>query len=274
MTTANTERTDYYQRVARYYDVDAANFEERYWANPVLQRIRQSFREVVKTHPFEQVLEIGCGTGIDLAHFGSIFPERRFYGIDVSPAMVAHAATKINDLKLDNVMVKVGTPEQLAALFPAVRFDLIYVFFGALNTVEDLQQLEPVLKKCLQPQGTMVLTFVNKWYLADIVINLAKGRFRRAFRRSYATWDGYSDTKKLESRCLSPLGVKRALGREFDLTLTRGYSIFYPAWYRSGLVRRLGARLCEAFWNLDGVLNHTPAWSLGEYALYTFKTRN
>ena len=38
----------YYEEVGNYYDKDAVDFEQRYWKNPVLQRIRQSFREEVK----------------------------------------------------------------------------------------------------------------------------------------------------------------------------------------------------------------------------------
>src|SRR4051812_32180069 len=108
----------YYGKVADYYDREACSYEERYWKNVVAQRLRQSFREEVKTHPFSDVLEIGCGTGLDTAHFGSIYPERRIYGIDVAPAMVASAARKVADLGLTNVKVTVGTPETLRTLFP------------------------------------------------------------------------------------------------------------------------------------------------------------
>ena len=97
---------EYHQRIADYFDHEACNYEERYWKNPVAQRIRQSFREEVKAHDFACVLEIGCGTGLDLAHFGAIYPEREIYGLDVSPAMVAQAAKKIQDLGLTNVRVE------------------------------------------------------------------------------------------------------------------------------------------------------------------------
>ena len=44
----------YYEEVGNYYDKDAVDFEQRYWKNPVLQRIRQSFREEVKQIPSEE----------------------------------------------------------------------------------------------------------------------------------------------------------------------------------------------------------------------------
>lgn len=266
--------SEYYQKVAEYYDRDAGDFEERYWRNPVLQRIRQSFREEVKAHSFASVLEIGCGTGLDVSHFGSIYPERKVYGIDISPAMVAHASRKARDLDLGNVSIRVGTPENLQELFPEVQFDHIYVFFGALNTVADLRQVSRVLKSRMKPDGTMVLTFVNKWYLADMLVHLLKFRFDQAFRRFRDIWGGYSDLKRLESRCLSPEDISRAFGDDFQITLRKGYSILYPAWYRANWTSRFGTKISNALWDADRVLNHTPAWCLGEYALYTFRARN
>lgn len=264
----------YYQKAADYYDHEACSYEERYWKNPIAQRIRQSFREAVKAQSFNTVLEIGCGTGLDLAHFASIYPEKQVYGIDIAPAMVAKAAAKIQQLQLNNVRVAQGTPEDLATLFPGVNFDHIFVFFGALNTVPDLQQAARRLKERLKPGGTMVLTFVNKWYLADTIIHLVRFRLRRAFQRSKPVWGGYSDRYFLSSRCYSPRDVRAAFGGEFQIVDRRGYSIVYPAWYRTHWLDRFGRRICELLWDCDRWLNHTPAWSLGEYTLYCFKARS
>jgi ubiquinone/menaquinone biosynthesis C-methylase UbiE len=270
---ANMDGSKYYQSVADYYNHEACSYEDRYWSNFIAQRIRQSFREEVKTHPFVDVLEIGCGTGLDVAHFGSIYPERRVYGIDIAPAMVASASRKVQDQALENVSVKVGTPEDLRTVFPDVKFDHIYVFFGALNTVPDLHRVAGVLKERMKQNGTMVLTFVNKWYLADMLICLLKLRFKRAFRRVREIWGGYSEVYHLESRCYSPREIRKAFGDNFQITRHRGYSILYPAWYRLRLVSILGRRVSDLLWNADRLLNHTPAWCLGEYALYCFRVK-
>jgi ubiquinone/menaquinone biosynthesis C-methylase UbiE len=264
----------FYQNVAGYYDRDACHYEDRYWSNLVAQRIRQSFREEVKRHAFGNVLEIGCGTGLDVSHFGSIFPESNVYGIDIAPAMLAAASSKVQDLGLKNVTLKVGTPENLETLFPEIQFDLIYVFFGALNTVPDLREVVRVLRKKMNPGGAMVITFVNKWYLAEVLIALAKFRFRRAFRRFGEIWGGYSEAHHLESRCFSPLEIKKAFRDHFQITRKRGYSITFPAWYRMNWIQRLGKRMSDLLWDADRMLNHTPAWCLGEYALYSFRVKD
>jgi SAM-dependent methyltransferase len=225
-------------------------------------------------HSFSNVLEIGCGTGLDTSHFASIYPEKNVYGIDIAPAMVASASKKVQDLGLENVRVMVGTPENLQTLFPDVQFDHIYVFFGALNTVPDLNRVSRILRSRMKSEATMVLTFVNKWYLADMLIDLLKFRFRRAFRRSREIWGGYSEANPIESRCFSPRNIKKAFGDDFVITRTKGYSILYPAWYRVHLISRLGRRLSDILWNADRVLSRTPAWCLGEYALYSLRAKD
>jgi hypothetical protein len=148
------------------------------------------------------------------------------------------------------------------------------VFFGALNTVADLRQAARVLKSRLKPDGTMVLTFVNKWYLTDTMIHLLRFRFHRAFKRFKNAWGGYSDQHFLASRCYSPPEIRKAFGDEFRITHRKGYSILYPAWYRTHLIYRLGRKVSNILWDTDQILNHTPAWCLGEYALYSFRARN
>jgi len=263
--------SEYYASVGAYFDEDAAQFDERYWANPVLQRIRQVFREETKRYRFSRALEIGCGTGIDLVHFARLYPERTFVGVDVSPGMVGLCRARLQQSGLGNVGVEVASADDVTRL-TGPAFDLCYVFFGALNTVESLHRAADSLYSVVEPGGHLVLTFVNRWYLAEIAIGLARGRWRRAFARLADTWGGYGPTRRLESRCVSPRQVRSAFGGQGELIATRGFCITYPAWYRLDLLRRLG-RVGPWLWELDRLLDATPAWSLGEYALYTFRKR-
>jgi SAM-dependent methyltransferase len=263
---------EYYADVASYFDEAAAEYEARYWANPILQRIRQTFREEVKRYPFRVALEVGCGPGIDLAHFGTIFPERSFLGVDVSPRMVELARQRIVSMALRNVRVETGSAEGASELLGPEAFDLGYVFFGALNTVESLDRVADRLYAALAPGGHLVLSFVNRWYVAEIALGLLRGRFRQAFSRLGGTWAGYGDDRRLASRCVSPREVHRAFGPAGDLIHRRGLSLTYPAWYRARMLRSLG-RLGPRLWEMDRWLSRTPAWSLGEYTLYVYRKR-
>lgn len=262
--------SDYYRQVGTYFDSDAAEFDARYWANPILQRLRQAFREEVKRRPFQSALEVGCGTGLDLKHFAKIYPERRFVGVDVSAAMVELARRRIAEAGVGNVAIEVASADDVPSLFGHDAFDLGYVFFGALNTVEDLDRTAERLYQALVPGGRLVLTFVNQWYLAEILVGLMKGRGRGAFSRLAERWDGYSPHRNLPSSCVGPARVRRAFARGGTLLGRRGFSITYPAWYRAHWLRRLG-RLGPLLWKFDDALNRTPAWSLGEYSLYVFR---
>lgn len=262
-------KNEYYQEVKTYYDQDAGDFDTRYWANPVLQKIRQSFREEVKMHSFENVLEIGYGTGLDLAHFGVTHPESVFYGIDISGEMRRITNVRVKEKNLTNVFAEEGSVEDIERLFPAKKFDLIYVFFGALNTVEDLEKAAGILKALLTSDGVMVLSFVNRYYIMGMALETLKLRFSHAFARLRRDWGGYSPVKHLPSHCYTPKEILHCF-RGMELMRRRGFSILQPAWYYQGLNQRLG-KLSKWLWKADILINKTFCWKFGEYTLFIFK---
>ena len=266
-----TQKTNpkYYQQIESYYDSDAEDFDIRYWKNHVLQRIRQDFREEVKRHQFNNMLEIGYGTGLDMVHFAKTHPDVKVAGIDISGEMRNIAHIRAQKENLANVRAEKGSVEDLDNLFPGEQFNMVYVFFGALNTVEDLKKAAEILHQMVSPNGIMVLSFVNKYYLAGMMIELLKLRFRPAFSRLKTVWGGYSPTEFLPSRCYSPNEIKK-LFPQFDLLKRKGYSILHPAWYYHG-INRLLRKFSPFIWKADMLLNKTFAWRYGEYALYVFK---
>lgn len=266
------EPSAYYQEVASYYDDDARDFEQRYEVNPVLQRIRADFRRITEQHTFTHALEIGCGPGFDVAHFAATYPDRHISAIDVSPEMIRLAQKKSLDAGLHNTSFAVGSVEHLSEVFPESRFDLVFVYFGGLNTVEDLPAAAAYIADRCAPGATLVLTFVNRFYITEIPLWLAKRRFDKAFERILNRWNGYSDHRKIPSQPYSSGDIKRAFAPVADITYRRGYSLFYPAWYRSHLLRGMGS-WSERLWKADTLLSHTPLWNMGEYSLYTMKVK-
>jgi ubiquinone/menaquinone biosynthesis C-methylase UbiE len=262
---------NYYREVGAYYDQDAAMFDERYWRNPVLQEIRASFRAEVKKHHFTQVLEIGIGTGLDITHFAQVFPDATFHGIDVSEEMCRISSERAKALGLNNVQVRVGSAEDVDDLFQGAKYDMVYVFFGALNTVEDLPHVARIIQRNLSPEAVLVLSFVNKWYLTGMLIELLKGRFKEAFARLRPVWGGYSPDRHLPSRCFTPGDVRRAF-REYTFVSYRAYSILHPAWYYHRL-NRMSPKILRILTAIDQRLNHTPLKRFGEYTLFTFRKK-
>jgi SAM-dependent methyltransferase len=261
---------NYHEVVSDYYDKDAnLGFENRAGENPLLERIRNDFRRITVRYSFHHVLEIGCGPGFDVAWFAEQYPEAQITGVDISAEMVQLASTRIHKKGLNNAKVLRCDERELTAHFTSGQFDLIYVYFGALNTVTDLGKTALTIEKLLKPQGHAVLTFVNKWYLREMIVQMIKINFKQAFARIRKIWGGYSPERYLPSRCYSPRQVKRSF-KNLQLIEKQGYSIFFPAWYNFKKALGDPARL-DRLWRFDKKLQKTCLWSKGEYTLFVFR---
>jgi ubiquinone/menaquinone biosynthesis C-methylase UbiE len=263
------DNKEYYNKIGTYYDMDACDYDARYWINPVVQEMRQSFREEVKRFTANTMLEIGCGTGLDLVHFGKIHPGRKIYGIDVSKEMVRLSNERILASGCKNINIYQGSVDEISKLFPNQQFDLIYVFFGALNTVENLNYSAQQLMRVLNPGGGIVFSYVNKWYLGGMFIEIFRLRFARAFARLKTQWGGYSPTHYLPSHCYTPRQVKNAF-TGLKVLRKKGYSITHPAWFYTKINQKLG-KFRKIFLWIDHKLDKSFLWRFGEYGLLVFK---
>lgn len=264
------EDSRFHREVSAYYDKDAdMNFEARAAANPLLERIRDDFRRITVKYPFINALEIGCGPGFDVAWFASRFPDRKITGVDISANMVSLALKRMSSLGLKNVSLLQADERTLSESFQPESFDLVYVYFGALNTVSDLARSASQIHDLLKPDGHAVLTFVNKWYWREMIVQLMKLNFRLAFARLRKVWGGYSPDRFLPSRCYSPREIRKAFDR-FDLVERKGYSILFPAWYN---YRKWLQKLpvTDKWWKRDEKLQNTFLWSKGEYTLFVYR---
>jgi SAM-dependent methyltransferase len=250
-----------------YYDAFAEVAEERYTSNHVLVRVREAFRRAVEPHPAASVLDVGCGPGTDLAWFAERYPRRRYAGIDVSPRMVALARAQ---LATRAVRVERGCAEDVPRVFSGEQFDLIYSFFGPLNTEPDLDRAVGALTQAVAPGGVLVLTFVGRTFVVDAVLHLLRGRPRDAVARLADRWRGYSHETPLCASLYFPSQIEARFAPAFQVERREGFSILYPAWYRAARFRPNGA-LVRALWIADRALNRTPLWSAGEHLLYVLR---
>ena len=265
-------KKSYYRKVAEYYDEESVNFEHNYEHNAILQRIRNDFRRVTEQYKFSRALEIGSGPGIDLLYFSARYPNREIIGLDVSPDMVQVAKSNLQKTNASNTEVVLGAVEDFPFIFSNKQFDLIYCYYGALNTVARFEEIPRILRSIVTDDGTLVLTFVNSWYLFDIFWNFFRGRFRKAFSRINKTWFGYSPDRPLPSTCRTAKEIRNHFSPLFNIEKRKGYSIVFPAWYRSKFINTNGF-FGNMLWQFDQFLNKTPLWNLGEYSLYVLTPR-
>ncbi|MDZ7742141.1 MAG: methyltransferase domain-containing protein [Bacteroidota bacterium] len=268
--TEKTNVSDFYENVSSYYNKDAElGFEDRAGENPLLEKIRNDFRHTTIKYPFENALEIGCGPGFDVAWFAGEFPEREITGVDIAPKMVDLAKQRIQKQNLNNARVLLSDERDLTKLFKTESFDLIYVYFGALNTAANLGFAASQIQNLLKPTGHAVLSFVNKWYLREMIVQSIKLNVKTAFARLGKEWGGYSIDRHLPSRCYSPVEIRKAFA-DFELMEKKGYSILFPAWYNYKKYLGRHEKL-EKLWQKDLQLQNTQWWSKGEYTLFVFR---
>jgi SAM-dependent methyltransferase len=170
---------------------------------------------------------------------------------------------------LTNIEIRKGSVDEINLLFPGQKFDIIYIFFGALNTVENLNMSAQNLMNALNPGGRIVLSFVNKWYLMGMLIELVRLRFSRAFARFKPIWGGYSPLHFLPSRCYTPKQIRMAFPW-MKVVTQKGYAIVHPAWFYTKINQKLG-KVQRILWLTDQLLDKTFLWRFGEYGLFVFE---
>ena len=262
----NAER--YHKSVADYYDEEATSFESRANDNHVLRTLRNKFRTIVLEGRVEDLLEIGYGPGLDMIWFSEIELVKNVNGLDITPEFHKIVQGKVKEHPKMSPLL--GGPEDCSSKFEADSIDTIYVFFGALNTCAELEKAVESMSYVIKPGGRIVVTFVNKWYLFDILWNLVMLRPKKAFARLRKIWGGYSPTRFLPSRCYSSRQVHTVFKRHFNRKRRVGYCITHPAWYRHHWAPHQSLR-SKLLFRLDSILQWTPFWNLGEYSLYVYE---
>jgi S-adenosylmethionine-diacylgycerolhomoserine-N-methlytransferase len=82
--------------------------------------------------PGGKVLEVGCGTGRNLIRAARLYPHAQFFGLDISPAMLATARAKIARAGMAHrIRLAEGdaTDFDATALFDIDRFDRIFLSY-------------------------------------------------------------------------------------------------------------------------------------------------
>ncbi len=188
--------------------------------------------------------------------------------------MVELAAANLNRFGIKNVTVSVDSLLSFSRKKACHKsFDMIYCYFGALNTEPNLKAASNALHQLITPSGRLVLTFVNKWYLMEIPMNVITGRLSHAASRICNRWTGYSPTKELRSFPRSVKDIMDAIQGKFHIKFVKGYSIVHLPWYSYIGNRLARTKLDGFFWKIDDLLNLSPLKYFGEYCLYVMQPR-
>jgi S-adenosylmethionine-diacylgycerolhomoserine-N-methlytransferase len=119
-----------------------------------------------------RVLEIGCGTGRNLVHAAGLYPDVRFFGIDVSTEMLTSAISAISRRGMtDRIRVAHGdgTAFNARTLFGVPSFDRVIISYS-LSMIPDWRGVIQAAARCLAPGGRLhIVDFGNQAQLPNLV---------------------------------------------------------------------------------------------------------
>jgi SAM-dependent methyltransferase len=160
-------------------------------------------------------LDLGCGDGdlaLDLWRRGA-----RVCGIDLSPEMIAAAATRVRH-EVADISLAVGTAKGLP--FAAERFDLV-VAVTILCFVPDAASVFREIARVLRPGGRLVIGELGRWSSWALARRLRAWRLAAEAGLAVETVRGavfyprWSAAARICLRCEKALGRRTTLGAAF-----------------------------------------------------------
>jgi S-adenosylmethionine-diacylgycerolhomoserine-N-methlytransferase len=126
---------------------------------------RDQLIDRLQPEPSASVLEIGCGTGRNLVHAAGLYPDARFFGIDVSTEMLTSAISAISRRGLTK-RIRVAHGDATAfdpqVLFGVPRFDHVMISYS-LSMIPDWRRVLEVAAGHLKPGGRLhIVDFGNQ----------------------------------------------------------------------------------------------------------------
>lgn len=132
----------HYERDAKVYDLNRRFF--LFGRTAILDELSRRLRGDATPRT---ILEVGCGTGINLTYLSMLFPRAEVRGIDLSTDMLAIATERTRDNPRITLAHQTFDDE-----FPVEHYDLIH-FSYVLSTIPNLQQSLDLAKARLSPTG-------------------------------------------------------------------------------------------------------------------------
>jgi S-adenosylmethionine-diacylgycerolhomoserine-N-methlytransferase len=163
--------------------------------------------------PGDRVLEVACGTGRNLIAAARRYPQARFFGFDISTAMLETAGTSIDRARVgDRIRIAAGDATAFSGerLFGTAAFDRIFISY-ALSMIPPWRAALQQALSALAPGGRLLIVDFG-----------GQERLPRWFKRLLRGW--------LRQFSVEPRDeLTNELDRVADMP---GYSVRYTQLYR------------------------------------------
>lgn len=173
---------------------------------------------ISKTSRAIRILDIGCGTGLELEGIFTRAPNARVTAVDLSEGMLANLR-KTHEERLDQLAVVKGSYLEVPL------GESVYEYAVAVMTLHHLlpdrrRQLYDRIKKALKPGGTYI---EGDW----VVSQPEERRYLSRFEEMMGTQERIGDG---QHHIDAPLAVESVM----DLLLEAGFSSVNPVWRAEG----------------------------------------
>lgn len=257
-----------FDSVAAVYDGDRGN-------NGAIQDMRAEMWHWLDTTfaPGSQLLDLGCGTGLDAARMARC--GYRVTATDWSAEMVRRTADRARREGLtERVLASHIGAHELGRLAEPGAFDGAYSNLGALNCLPDLAELAQQCDRLLRPGGKLVFSVIGRVCPWELAHYLRRRRYARAtVRYARGATPVRLNERTVWTRYYTPREFYRPFSRLFSLTHYRGLCIFVPPPYLPAL-RERRPQWHRRLWRLD---RQVAGWPLlrgvGDHFLIVMRKR-
>lgn len=259
------------------FDAIAERYDEVFTRSKIGQAQRAAVWKKLETafHCGDRVLELGCGTGVDacfLADRGV-----KVFACDNSPEMIKVATRRVADGdKSSLIQTRLLAAEDIGGLQKGCVFDGAFSNFGALNCVQDLQQLARNLAALLKPGATALLCWMGPCCLWEVMWYLGRGDPSRALRRFRSGGVTARVAKGTSVRVHYPSVrlLARTFSPEFELKSIKGIGVLVPPSYLEHWANQV-PRLFGLSVRADAVLGRSFGLrSLADHVLLEFRRKD
>ncbi len=157
----------------------------------------------------ENILEVGCGTGRNLAILAQKYPKTNFYGLDASAAMLETAAKKIAGGNLENVQLQKALADGFSfdkTFNLSKPFDSIYFSYSISMIPTWQESIQMALTNLKSGRSFYIVDFYDQRDLPDFFRKMLQSWLRQ-FHVSYPE-ELIPYLEKLEQEKLGELSVK------------------------------------------------------------------
>lgn len=229
------------QIYAAPFDEAAERYDQVFTKSSIGRAQRSSvWEELANTfQPGDQVLEIGCGTGVDACYMA----ERgvRVLACDSSPKMIAVATARLRESPRSELLqAEILAAEHIGSLRGQGLFDGAFSNFGALNCVRDLNSMAQDLAALLRPGATALLCWMGPFCLWETLWYLMRAEPKKAIRR----WHRQGITARVDGGIPitvyypSVRSLARAFAPQFHIRSIKGIGLTVPPSYLEPFARR------------------------------------